>query len=63
MLTWIKGEPLPDGLVDDILRTIGLERDTLEKRRRRSSARTQDSFPCAMLESDSNADDDDGDDL
>ena len=35
-LYWIKGEPLPDGLVDEILRALGLERETVEKRHRRS---------------------------
>ena len=25
-LTWIKGEPMPSGLVDEILRGLGLER-------------------------------------
>ena len=28
VLTWIKGEPLPDGLVDDILKALKLERNT-----------------------------------
>ena len=27
-LTWIKGEAMPDGLVDDILRALSLERQT-----------------------------------
>ena len=36
-LTWIKGEPLPDDLVNDILRGLELERDTLEERHRRST--------------------------
>ena len=27
-LTWIKGEPLPAELVDDLLKAIGLERET-----------------------------------
>ena len=37
-LTWIKGEPMPSGTVDEILRALGLERETEEqgKRRRRS---------------------------
>ena len=26
-LTWIKGEPLPDGLVEDILKSLKLERE------------------------------------
>ena len=34
VLTWIKGEPLPAGLVDDILEAFGLERETVESRRR-----------------------------
>ena len=39
VLTWIKGEPLPGELVDDILKALGLGRDTLEERcRRRTSA-------------------------
>ena len=41
VLTWIKGELLPGELVDDILKAIGLGRDTLEERRRRST-RTSD---------------------
>ena len=35
-LTWIKGEAMPDELVDEILRGLGLERETDEQRRRRS---------------------------
>ena len=35
VLTWIKGEPLPGGLVDDILKALKLERETVEDRRRR----------------------------
>ena len=27
-LTWIKGEPMPRELVDEILRGLGLERET-----------------------------------
>ena len=26
VLTWIKGEPLPGGLIDDILKVVGLAR-------------------------------------
>ena len=33
LLTWIKGEPLPGGLVDDILKAIGHERETFEDMR------------------------------
>ena len=29
VLTWIKGEPLPSDLVDDILKAIGVERETV----------------------------------
>ena len=32
VLTWIKGEPLPGGLVDDILKAIGLARLSVWKR-------------------------------
>ena len=35
MLTWIKGEPMPGDLVDEILRGLGLERETDEQRRQR----------------------------
>ena len=31
-LTWIKGEPMPDKLVDDIVRGLGIERLTDEQR-------------------------------
>ena len=34
-LTWIKGEAMPGELVDEILRGLGLERETDEQRRRR----------------------------
>ena len=34
-LTWIKGETMPDELVDEILRGLGLERETEEQRRQR----------------------------
>ena len=27
-LTWIKGEPMPRGLVDEVLRGLGLERES-----------------------------------
>ena len=37
-LTWIKGEPMPDGLVDEILRGLGLERETEVQRRTRMSS-------------------------
>ena len=37
-LKWIKGEPTPSRLVDDILRGLGLERETeMQVRQRRSS--------------------------
>ena len=39
-LTWIKGETMPDELVDEILRGLGLERETDEQRRQRLSARS-----------------------
>ena len=39
VLTWIKGEPLPAELVDDILKAIGLERENDEQRRRRQAAK------------------------
>ena len=39
-LTWIKGESMPSELVDEILRGLGLERETDEQRRQRVSART-----------------------
>ena len=38
VLTWIKGEPLPGDLVSDILGGLGLERETQEEFRRRSTA-------------------------
>ena len=38
-LTWIKGEPMPGELVDEILRGLGLERETDEQRRQRVSLR------------------------
>ena len=34
-LTWVKGEAMPRELVDDILRGLGLERETREQRRGR----------------------------
>ena len=37
VLTWIKGEPMPDGLVDEILRGLGLERETEGQRQTRMS--------------------------
>ena len=36
-LTWIKGDPLPGELVGDILRGLGLERETDEQRHARTS--------------------------
>ena len=38
-LTWVKGEPTPGELVDEILRGLGLERETGEQRRQRVSTR------------------------
>ena len=40
-LTWIKGEPMPGKLVEEVLRGLGLERETetQAKLRRRSSSR------------------------
>ena len=38
-LTWIKGEAMPGELVDEILRGLGLERETDEHRRERVSFR------------------------
>ena len=35
-LTWIKGEAMPGELVREILRALGLERETDEQRRGRS---------------------------
>ena len=37
-LTWIKGEKMPGGLIDDIMRGLGLERETDEQRRQRAVA-------------------------
>ncbi len=36
-LTWIKGEPTPRDLVDEILRALGLERETKTQLTRRTS--------------------------
>ena len=38
-LTWIKGEAMPGELMDEILRALGLERETDEQRRQRSESR------------------------
>ena len=35
-LTWIKGESMPNGLVDDVLRGLGLERKSGTRKRERS---------------------------
>ena len=43
VLTWIKGETMPGELVDEILRGLGLERETDEQRRGRLSFRDQGS--------------------
>ena len=40
-LTWIKGEAMPGELVDQILRGLGLERETDEQRRQRVSMRAK----------------------
>ena len=39
VLTWIKGEPLPNGLVDDILKALKLERESAKERLRRPEQR------------------------
>ena len=36
-LTWIKGEPMPRGLVDEVLRGLGLERESGPQRLERRS--------------------------
>ena len=38
-LTWTKGEPMPSELVDEILRGLGLERETEKQRRQRMAVR------------------------
>ena len=38
-LTWIKGEPMPRELVDEILRGLGLERETETQAKSRRSTR------------------------
>ena len=38
-LTWIKGEPMPGELVEEIMRGLGLERETDEQQRQRVSMR------------------------
>ena len=38
-LTWIKGEPVPGELVDEILRGLGLERETEAQQRKRLTLR------------------------
>ena len=38
-LTWIKGDAMPGDLVDEILRGLGLERETDEQQRRRTETR------------------------
>ena len=37
-LSWIKGEEIPGDLVNEILRALGLERETDKERRRRRSS-------------------------
>ena len=39
-LTWIKGEPMPGKLVEEVLRGLGLERETDGQRRLRLSRRS-----------------------
>ena len=39
-LTWIKGESMPGELVDEILRGLGLERETEEQQQQRVAMRT-----------------------
>ena len=36
-LTWVKGEPMPGDMVDEILRGLGLERETEEQEKQRRS--------------------------
>ena len=38
-LTWIKGEPMPRELVDEVLRGLGLERESEPQRVERQSSR------------------------
>ena len=38
-LTWIKGEPLPENLVNDVLKSIGLARETDEQRKLRRAVK------------------------
>ena len=40
-LTWIKGKAMPDELVGEILRGLGLERETDEQRRQRVATRAK----------------------
>ena len=40
VLTWIKDEPLPGGLVDDILKALKLERESIHERVQRITANT-----------------------
>ena len=40
VLTWIKGEPLPGGLVDEILKALKLERESIHERLHRSTVNT-----------------------
>ena len=39
-LTWIKGEPMPRELVDEVLRGLGLERESEPQRAERLSSRS-----------------------
>ena len=38
-LSWIRGEPMPGELVDEILRGLGIERETDDQRRQRQLRR------------------------
>ena len=39
-LTWIKGEAMPNELVDEIMRGLGFERETGEQQRQRVTRRS-----------------------
>ena len=40
-LTWIKGEPMPGQLVDEILRGLGLKRETEAQKQKRVTLRQE----------------------
>ena len=46
-LTWLKGETMPDDLIDDILRALGLERETDKQRKTRVGCLVDESPPAA----------------